>query len=60
MLKKMIHMNVVEEYIILLDIRLQFKNPNVLYSYKSHKLERFKREYMTQIWYAVNSKMRFI
>ena len=53
-------MNVVEEYIILLDIRLQFKNPNVLYSYKSHKLERFKREYMTQIWYAVNSKMRFI
>ena len=48
-----------EEYIILLYIRMQFKILIALYSYKSQKFEGYEKEYITQIWYVVDSKMRF-
>ena len=39
---------------------MQFKVLKVLISYKSQKLEGSKKEYITHVWYVVDSKMRFI
>ena len=38
---------------------MQFKVFIALYS-KSQNLEGYEKEYMTYVWYVVDSKMRFI
>ena len=48
-----------EEYKILLYIRMQFKILIALYSYKPQKFEGYEKEYISRIWYVVDSKMRF-
>ena len=59
MFNKMIYPSAQEEFIILLNIIMQFKVLIALYS-KSQNLERYAKEYMTHVGYVVDSKMRFI
>ena len=59
MFNKMIYPSAQEEFIILLNIIMQFKVLIALYS-KSQNLERYEKEYMTHVGYVVDSKMRFI